>query len=91
MTSGDLTRAIVAARASQTVFHIGPKRDLPLFAGLDVSFVPNETADYIVCTGLFNDEGETPEDYRATLRRRSHATCSCYAPIPTSWSSAARN
>ena len=69
VTSGDLTRAMVAARAGQTVFHIGPKRDLPLFAGLDVPFVPNETADYIVCTGLFNDEGETPEDYRPTFEK----------------------
>jgi HAD superfamily hydrolase (TIGR01459 family) len=69
VTSGDLTRAMVAARAGQTVFHIGPKRDLPLFAGLDVPFVANETADYIVCTGLFNDDGETPEDYRTTFEK----------------------
>ncbi len=69
VTSGDLTRAMVAARTGQTVFHIGPKRDLPLFAGLDVPFVANETADYIVCTGLFNDEGETPEDYRPTFEK----------------------
>ena len=79
VTSGDLTRAVVAARTSQTVFHIGPKRDLPLFAGLNVLFVPNETADYIVCTGLFNDEGETPEDYRAifekTLARKMFLLC----------------
>jgi HAD superfamily hydrolase (TIGR01459 family) len=69
VTSGDLTRAMVAARAGQTVFHIGPQRDLPLFAGLNAPFVPNETADYIVCTGLFNDDGETPEDYRATFEK----------------------
>jgi HAD superfamily hydrolase (TIGR01459 family) len=69
VTSGDLTRAMVAARAGQTVFHIGPKRDLPLFAGLDVPFVPNETADYIVCTGLFHDEGEVPEVYRPTFEK----------------------
>jgi HAD superfamily hydrolase (TIGR01459 family) len=69
VTSGDLTRAMVAARTDQAVFHIGPKRDLPLFAGLNVAFVPNETADYIVCTGLFNDDGETPEDYRATFEK----------------------
>jgi HAD superfamily hydrolase (TIGR01459 family) len=69
VTSGDLTRTVVAARSGQKVFHIGPARDLPLFKGLDVSFVPNEMADYIVCTGLFNDEGETPEDYRATFEK----------------------
>ncbi len=69
VTSGDLTRAMIAARAGQSIFHIGPKRDLPLFAGLDAPFVPNETADYIVCTGLFNDEGETPENYRPTFEK----------------------
>ena len=69
VTSGDLTRAMVAARAGETVFHIGPKRDLPLFAGLNVPFVPDETADYIVCTGLFHDEGEVPEDYRPTFEK----------------------
>jgi HAD superfamily hydrolase (TIGR01459 family) len=66
VTSGDLSRSIVAARPGK-VFHIGPQRDVPLFNGLDISFVANEAADYIVCTGLFHDEGETPEDYRKTL------------------------
>ena len=28
-----------------------------------------EAADYIVCTGLFDDETETPDDYRALLER----------------------
>jgi HAD superfamily hydrolase (TIGR01459 family) len=69
VTSGDLSRAVVAERPGKAVYHIGPKRDVPLFDGLGVSFVPNEEADYIVCTGLFHDEGETPEDYRATFER----------------------
>jgi HAD superfamily hydrolase (TIGR01459 family) len=68
VTSGDLSRSIVAARPGK-VFHIGPQRDVPLFNGLDISFVANEAADYIVCTGLFHDEGETPEDYRKTLEQ----------------------
>ncbi len=67
VTSGDLSRSIVAARPGKAVFHIGPKRDLPLFDGLGIAFVPNEVADYIVCTGLFHDDGETPEDYRAAF------------------------
>jgi len=79
VTSGDLTRAMIADRAGQSIFHIGPKRDLPLFAGLDAPFVPNETADYIVCTGLFHDERETPEDYRGmfgkTLARDLFLLC----------------
>jgi HAD superfamily hydrolase (TIGR01459 family) len=74
VSSGDVTRNIVADRRSASVFHLGPQRDLPIFAGLDVSFAPLETADYVVCSGLFDDTIETPESYRETLalmRRRA--------------------
>jgi HAD superfamily hydrolase (TIGR01459 family) len=67
MSSGDVTRGIVEARLGQRVFHLGPPRDYSIFAGLDVSFAPAETADYVVCSGLFDDTSETPENYRALL------------------------
>ena len=35
--------------------------------GLDVRCVSSEEAEIIVCTGFFDDETETPDDYRATL------------------------
>jgi HAD superfamily hydrolase (TIGR01459 family) len=73
-SSGDVTRAIVKARLTDSVFHLGPQRDLSIFAGLDVRFAPAETADYIVCSGLFDDTIETPDSYRdllALLRARS--------------------
>ncbi len=69
VTSGDLTRAVIAERRGQAVFHLGPPRDLPVFAGLDVRLVDVETADYVVCTGLFDDTHETPENYRDLLQR----------------------
>ncbi len=74
VSSGDVTRSIVETRLSERVFHLGPPRDLPIFAGLDVSFAPIESADYVVCSGLFDDSKETPEDYRgllAAMRARS--------------------
>ena len=67
VSSGDLTRAVVAERPGQSVFHLGPERDRAIFAGLDLAFAAMESADYIVCTGLFDDENETAEDYRALL------------------------
>lgn len=67
VSSGDVTRSIVAKRPSQPVFHLGPSRDLPIFAGLDVTLAPVEAADYVVCSGLFDDTSETPENYRALL------------------------
>jgi HAD superfamily hydrolase (TIGR01459 family) len=67
VSSGDVTRAVIAARPERQLFHIGPERDLPIFEGLGVRFVPLEAADYAVCTGLRNDEVETPEHYRGLL------------------------
>ena len=66
-SSGDVTRGIVEARLAQTVFHLGPERDLSIFAGLDVKFAPPETANYVVCSGLFDDTTETPDNYRDML------------------------
>ncbi len=73
MTSGDLTREVVANRNGDAVFHIGPRRDLSIFDGLGVRFAPVEAAEYVVCSGLFDDTTETPDDYRdlmATMRGR---------------------
>ena len=66
-SSGDVTRGVVESRLSERLFHLGPERDLPIFAGLEVRFAPVETADYVVCSGLFDDTTETPESYRDML------------------------
>jgi ribonucleotide monophosphatase NagD (HAD superfamily) len=74
ISSGDVTRGVVEKRLAQRVFHLGPPRDLPIFAGLKVAFAPVESADYVVCSGLFDDRTETPENYRdmlAFMRGRS--------------------
>jgi HAD superfamily hydrolase (TIGR01459 family) len=63
VSSGDVTHALIAARAGQHVFHIGPPRDLGLFEGLDAPTAPLESADYVVCSGLIDDTVETPQDY----------------------------
>jgi HAD superfamily hydrolase (TIGR01459 family) len=79
VSSGDVTRAVMAERFDKNVFHIGPERDLPIFEGLGLNFVPLDKADYVVCTGLRDDEVETPESYRAELgelrRRRMFMLC----------------
>jgi HAD superfamily hydrolase (TIGR01459 family) len=79
VSSGDVTRSVMAARPDKNVFHIGPERDLPIFDGLGLKFVPLNEADYVVCTGLRNDEVETAETYRAEmgelLKRRLFMLC----------------
>jgi HAD superfamily hydrolase (TIGR01459 family) len=67
VSSGDVTRGIVARRSGQRVFHLGPERDHSIFTGLEVTFAPLEVADYVVCSGLFDDTAETPDSYRDML------------------------
>jgi HAD superfamily hydrolase (TIGR01459 family) len=69
VSSGDLTRGYVDEHRAQKVFHIGPERDHGLFEGFGVEFGGVEDADYIVCSGLFDDETETAETYRESLTR----------------------
>lgn len=68
VTSGDLTRHELGKHPHPRVFHLGPERDLPIFAGLDVTLVPKDKAELIVCSGLFDDETETPDDYVGRLK-----------------------
>src|ERR1700720_3776145 len=67
VTSGDLTRHYVADHAGQKVYWLGPPPDNSIRRGLDPVLAPLEQADYIVCTGPFDDETETPEDYRTMM------------------------
>jgi len=68
VTSGDVTRKLIAEN-SRKVFHLGPERDYPLFDGLDVDLVEDFEASSVVCTGLFDDEDEKPEDYAEMLQK----------------------
>lgn len=67
VTSGDVTRALIA-QGPRRIFHIGPERDVGLYDGLDIELVEDFEASGVVCTGLFEDEVETPEDYSERLR-----------------------
>jgi HAD superfamily hydrolase (TIGR01459 family) len=70
VSSGDVTRDVIAHRRGESVYHIGPKRDVSVFSEFGIeAFAPPESADYVVCTGLFDDDRETPENYRPLLTR----------------------
>lgn len=68
ISSGDVTRGEIAARSGQAVYHLGPERDLPVFEGLDAPLTSLKDADYVVCTGLFDDDNDTPSDYAQSLQ-----------------------
>jgi HAD superfamily hydrolase (TIGR01459 family) len=63
ITSGDVTRNVLATQPGTRLYHLGPSRDFPNYDGLDLSLVEIEDAELIVCTGLFDDTRETPDDY----------------------------
>jgi HAD superfamily hydrolase (TIGR01459 family) len=67
VSSGDLTRHFVADHPTQKMFWVGPERDSSIYRGLDPVLAPLEEADYIVCTGLFDDETESAENYRGMM------------------------
>ena len=67
LTSGDVSRTLIARIGGRPLFHLGPGRDLPVFHGTGARLASQESAEAVVCTGLFDDETETPETYAAML------------------------
>ena len=82
VSSGDLTRRFVADHPGKKIYWLGPERDNSIYRGLDHMLAPLEAADYIVCTGPFDDETESAEDYRAMLlqARERRLTLICANP-----------
>lgn len=71
-TSGDAAReALLSHAVGQRVHHVGPQINAGFFApgtdGQEVELVPFADAEGIVCTGLFDDISETPDNYRTLL------------------------
>ncbi|MEM8740570.1 MAG: TIGR01459 family HAD-type hydrolase [Pseudomonadota bacterium] len=76
VTSGDAAQAgLAAGLVGHAVHHVGPDRDLSFFTDLPagvraerpIDRVPLRAAEGIVCTGLVDDETETPDDYRPLI------------------------
>src|SRR4029078_1395980 len=69
LTSGDVGRDYLAASPGLRVLSIGPERDEAVFDGLGITLVGEGEADLVACTGLVDDDRETPDDYVEQLRR----------------------
>lgn len=75
VSSGDATQyALLSGAIGPRVHHIGAPKDESFFTDLpqdaprtEITRVPLSEAEGVVCTGLFDDLTETPDDYRATL------------------------
>jgi HAD superfamily hydrolase (TIGR01459 family) len=67
VTSGDVSRRLLAARAPGPALRIGPPKDDPLYDGLGLAFSDVEGAAFLACSGPNDEDTETPEDYRPVL------------------------
>lgn len=67
VTSGDATFDILKTMAPGPAFKLGPDEDDPLYNGSGLEFASLDQARFISCTGLFEWETETVDDYRDLL------------------------
>lgn len=70
VTSGIATRLDLEARSKARrlrMFHLGPERDCGIFEGLNIETTGVENAEIVLNSGLFDDEVETPDDYKDRL------------------------
>lgn len=68
VTSGSLAREFLDQTPEKSFFFIGPERDHPTLEGLANPQTTNlREANFILCTGFFEDWGFNPEHYEAFL------------------------
>ncbi len=76
VSSGGATRDELARRSANgmlSLYYIGPDRDLPMIAGLDIRRTGIDEAELVLCIGLVDDMTETVTDYAdilATMKAR---------------------
>ena len=85
VTSGGAAQADLMRRVDEgqsRVYHLGPERDRNLFTGLKVERTDLTRAEVVLCSGLFDDDTETPDDYKSMLAEmRAHSlTMLCANP-----------
>jgi HAD superfamily hydrolase (TIGR01459 family) len=71
ITSGVAARQDLTDRSAAgelPIYHLGPERDRGVFEGLPVVCTDAGNAAVVLCTGLFDDDVETPGDYKSLLR-----------------------
>ena len=72
VSSGDVTHAQMQ-RAPARAFSISAReRDLRCSTA-STRIAPLESADYAVCSGLFDDTVETPQDYQGLIEQHAWA------------------
>ena len=81
-TSGEAAyKHLVSELNKQKFFHIGPPRDFDLFKNIEKDNVLNiEDADYLLCTGLFDEHGNDLNFYKNLLSNHISKKMICTNP-----------
>jgi HAD superfamily hydrolase (TIGR01459 family) len=70
VTSGVATRDDLEQRTKHgrlKMLHLGPERDNGIYAGLNIETTDVDHAQIVMCSGLYDDDTETPADYAGLL------------------------
>ncbi len=81
LTSGEIARkSLLQKKFGLSFFHLGPERDSTLFIGLEKNKTSIEKCDFILCTGLFDDQMENLNYYEDLLKKFTSKKFVCTNP-----------
>jgi HAD superfamily hydrolase (TIGR01459 family) len=81
MTSGEAAvKSLQEKKFGKKFYHIGPPRDEPLFEGLEKDKTVIEKCEFILCTGLFDENMTELNYYKKLLEKHKHKTFVCTNP-----------
>ena len=80
-TSGEAAlQSIRNLKYGKFFYHLGPNRDNYLYKGLEKSKVDLSSCDYILCTGLFDQEIDNLDFYNKILKENKNKIMVCTNP-----------
>ena len=81
LTSGEAAiKSIKHFNYGKFFFHLGPDRDKKIYQGLDNYKTELKRCDYILCTGLFDNEKNELIFYKKLLKNSTHKKMVCTNP-----------
>jgi len=81
MTSGEAAVSSIKNKKFGTKFyHLGPERDSSLYQGLEKDKTNLESSDFILCTGLFDDNEKNLDYYKKLLEKSLNKKLICTNP-----------
>ena len=81
ITSGEAAmQAINQNKFGKRFYHLGPSRDNSLFEKVLTNKTSLENCDYIICTGLFDDQEENLNFYKELLKNHTSKKLVCTNP-----------